>query len=65
LDGIDKLAKGTQGLDIKSIKNLKPPQWRLRVGDWRVRFKKREQERVIEGLHIRWCDEAYKPGRER
>lgn len=64
LAAIDRLVKGEEGLDVTSIKSVQPPQWRIRVGDWRVRFKKRDLEKVIEVLHIRKRDEAYKPRRE-
>ena len=34
---VERLAETEQG-DVARLKGEVPPQWRLRVGDWRVRF---------------------------
>lgn len=39
---IDPLPAG----DVRPLKG-KPKEWRLRVGDWRVRFARNDAERVI------------------
>jgi mRNA-degrading endonuclease RelE of RelBE toxin-antitoxin system len=36
-DALPKLAETDEG-DIKRLTNVKPPEWRLGVGDVRVRF---------------------------
>ena len=35
---VQRLAETEQG-DVTRLKGEVPPQWRLRVGDWRVRFR--------------------------
>jgi mRNA-degrading endonuclease RelE of RelBE toxin-antitoxin system len=35
---VEWLAETEQG-DVVRLKGEVPPQWRLRVGDWRVRFR--------------------------
>lgn len=37
LEAIDRLAAEGHG-DVKRLQGVKPPEYRLRVGDWRVRF---------------------------
>lgn len=34
---LEPLALADEG-DIRRLQGVDPPQWRLRVGDWRVRF---------------------------
>ncbi|MDQ6777744.1 MAG: hypothetical protein M3071_16390 [Actinomycetota bacterium] len=33
--------------DIKRLAGHEPPEWRLRVGDWRVRFTRETAERTV------------------
>jgi mRNA interferase RelE/StbE len=33
--------------DIRRLTGQEPPEWRLRVGDWRVRFTREQDERTI------------------
>ena len=40
--------------------NTAPPQWRLRVGDWRVRFRFNYATRTIEVLHVLSRGPAYR-----
>jgi mRNA-degrading endonuclease RelE of RelBE toxin-antitoxin system len=35
---VRQLAETEQG-DVTRLQGADPPQWRLRVGDWRVRFR--------------------------
>ncbi len=37
LAAIERFASTGQG-DVKRLQNVRPPEFRLRVGDWRVRF---------------------------
>lgn len=37
LEAIERLAAEGHG-DVKRLKGVKPPEYRLRVGDWRIRF---------------------------
>ncbi len=34
---VERLAATGQG-DVTRLQGVEPPEWRLRVGDWRVRF---------------------------
>jgi mRNA-degrading endonuclease RelE of RelBE toxin-antitoxin system len=45
--------------DVILMKNIKPPQWRLREGVWRVRFRKHHDLELLEILHIRHRSQAY------
>lgn len=45
--------------DVILMKNIKPPQWRLREGEWRVRFRKHPDEQILEILHVRPRGKAY------
>lgn len=37
VDVVERYAQ-TGGGDIQRLQGISPPEWRLRVGDWRVRF---------------------------
>lgn len=38
LIAIDRIAEGHPA-DVVRLADVQPPEWRLRVGDWRVRFR--------------------------
>ena len=42
------------------IRKLNPTEWRLRVGDWRVRFSIDDERRVIVVLLVRPRGRAYR-----
>jgi len=44
--------------NVKRLQGIEPPEFRLRVGDWRVRFH-RESE-IIRVLRVRNRREAYR-----
>ena len=44
--------------DVKRLRDIEPPELRLRVGDYRVRF--RDFEDVIEILSVKHRREAYR-----
>jgi mRNA-degrading endonuclease RelE of RelBE toxin-antitoxin system len=44
--------------NIKRLQGIDPPEYRLRVGDYRVRFH--EEEETIRILRVRNCREAYR-----
>jgi len=44
--------------DVKRLHDVEPPEFRLRVGDYRVRF--REIENTIEVLSVKHRREAYR-----
>ena len=48
---VRRLAETEQG-DVKRLEHVDPPEWRLRVGDWRVRFVFNYATRTIEVLRV-------------
>jgi mRNA interferase RelE/StbE len=46
--------------DIKRVTGPKPPQWRLRVGDWRVRFNRDHDARTVLILRVLPRGRAYR-----
>ncbi len=58
-DALAHLAETGQG-DVKQLKGIRPPQWRLRVGDWRVRFRYHPDTRTLEVLRVLPRGEAYR-----
>lgn len=51
-----------KGLPDGDVKRLQGPErlWRLRVGEWRVIFDRRAQDRVIDILAVRPRGRAYR-----
>jgi mRNA interferase RelE/StbE len=45
--------------DVRPLHGL-PDGWRLRVGDWRVRFRRDDAERVIDVVLVAARGSAYK-----
>ena len=58
INAVVRLARTGQG-DVLKLKHVKPPEWRLRVGPWRVRFRRNEPRRVLEVLRVLPRDKAY------
>jgi mRNA interferase RelE/StbE len=57
----ERLAKAIDALPAGDVKRLRgQPLWRLRVGDWRVLFARRERDRVIDVVAIRPRGRAYR-----
>jgi mRNA-degrading endonuclease RelE of RelBE toxin-antitoxin system len=48
---LQKLAKSDEG-DIKRLANVKSPEWRLRVGEVRVRFAYVQEDDAIVVLRV-------------
>ncbi len=44
--------------DIKRLKGIEPPEFRLRVGDYRIRF--REPENSVDIISVKHRREAYR-----
>jgi mRNA interferase RelE/StbE len=59
LDALARFADTGQG-DIQNISAAYPPAWRLRVGDWRVRFRRDDTQHLLIVLQIRHRGEAYR-----
>jgi len=58
LTALERLAEHDEG-DIKRLANLDPPEWRLRLGDLRVRFAYVEEDQVILVLRVLPRGRAY------
>jgi mRNA interferase RelE/StbE len=56
LDALDGFVADPRGADIRKLDS---PQWRLRVGGWRVRFSFDEERRVIVVLRVLPRGRAY------
>lgn len=57
LDGLRaELAQG----DIQRLTGIQPPEWRLRVGDWRVRFAREPDTRTVRILRVLPRGRAYR-----
>ncbi len=58
LDAVERYAATGQG-DVIRLQDVRPPEWRLRIGAWRVRFSRDETERVLDILRVLPRDKAY------
>ncbi len=56
---VERLAETEQG-DVRRLENVRPPEWRLRVGDWRVRFAFDYATRTIQVLRVLPRGPAYR-----
>lgn len=56
---LDRLAQTEQG-DVTRLRDVHPPQWRLRAGDVRVRFRYDPAARMLEVLHVLPRGKAYR-----
>ncbi len=57
-EALRKLAATDEG-DIRRLVDIKPPEWRLRVGDIRVRYAYVEEDDVILVLRVLPRGKAY------
>jgi mRNA interferase RelE/StbE len=56
LDALDRFVADPRAADIRKLDSV---QWRLRVGDWRVRFSFDDERRVIAILRVLPRGRAY------
>jgi mRNA-degrading endonuclease RelE of RelBE toxin-antitoxin system len=56
---LDRYAADEHG-DILRLEAVEPPEWRLRVGAWRVRFRRDAEEGVLYVLRVLPRDTAYR-----
>lgn len=56
---IDRYVADEHG-DVVRLEGVEPPEWRLRVGAWRVRFRRNTEERVLYILRVLSRDKAYR-----
>jgi len=55
---IERLAQNAEG-DVRRLKDVRPPEWRLRVGDWRLRFRLDPAGTAIKVIRVLRRDKAY------
>lgn len=56
---LDRYAADERG-DVLRLEAVEPPEWRLRVGAWRVRFRRDANEGVLYVLRVLPRDKAYR-----
>ncbi len=55
---VDRYAETRVG-DVLRLTDVEPPEWRLRIGDWRVRFRKDADRAILVILRVLPRDKAY------
>jgi mRNA interferase RelE/StbE len=58
-EALDRYAADEHG-DVLRLTDVEPPEWRLRVGDWRVRFRLDFEARILYVLRVLPRDKAYR-----
>lgn len=58
VEAVESLMASGQG-DVLRLVDVEPPEWRLRVGDWRVRFRVGTLPATIVVLRVLPRDKAY------
>lgn len=56
---LDRYASDEHG-DVLRLTDVRPPEWRLRVGDWRVRFRLDIEGGTLYVLRVLPRDKAYR-----
>jgi mRNA interferase RelE/StbE len=52
LAAVESLAADPFHGDVKRLVGIDPPEWRFRVGDWRIRFTRDADTRTLEALRV-------------
>jgi mRNA-degrading endonuclease RelE of RelBE toxin-antitoxin system len=55
---VEAFASESKG-DVLRLQNITPPEYRLRVGKWRVRFGLDHDRGIMQILHVLRRDDAY------
>jgi mRNA-degrading endonuclease RelE of RelBE toxin-antitoxin system len=55
---INRYAEDSKG-DVRRLQDIAPPEYRLRIGKWRVRFRLDHDRNTMQVLHVLRRDEAY------
>jgi len=55
---VERLVADGHG-DLKRVTSIEPPEWRLRVGSVRVRFRYRPEDAIVEILRVLPRGKAY------
>ena len=59
IDAVERFAQNGEG-DVRRLVGISPPQHRLRLGGWRVRFTVDHEAHVLEVLHVLPRGKAYR-----
>jgi len=59
VDAVSHFARTGEG-DVVRLTDVKPPEYRLRVGDWRIRFARDEERPLLHVLRVLPRDKAYR-----
>ena len=59
-DALDRLVADYPHGNVVRLRGISPPEYRLRVGDWRVRFRIEPTERVVYVLRVLPRGKAYR-----
>jgi mRNA-degrading endonuclease RelE of RelBE toxin-antitoxin system len=59
LAALERLAETGHG-DVTKLTDVNPPEYRLRVGDWRVRYGSDPAARVLTVLRVQPRSEVYR-----
>ncbi len=59
VDAVKRLSQTGEG-DVVRLVGASPPEYRLRVGDWRVRFARDDENAVIHVLRVLPRGKAYR-----
>jgi len=59
LAALDRYAADEHG-DVLRLEAVEPPEWRLRVGAWRIRFRRDPATKILFILRVLPRDKAYR-----
>lgn len=59
VDAVKHFARTGEG-DVVRLVDVKPPEYRLRVGDWRVRFARDDEHPLLHVLRVLPRGKAYR-----
>jgi mRNA interferase RelE/StbE len=59
VDAVKHFARTGEG-DVLRLVDVEPPEYRLRVGDWRVRFTRDDEHRLLHVLRVLPRGKAYR-----
>ena len=59
VDAVKHFALTGEG-DVVRLVDVEPPEYRLRVGDWRVRFARDDEHRLLHVLRVMPRGKAYR-----
>jgi len=59
-DALDRLVTNFPHGDVVRLQGISPPEYRLRIGDWRVRFRPDIHDRIAYVLRVLPRGKAYR-----